>query len=249
MVEDIELIPYGCGRLRVTHFPKIGEPSDTIIKTADVDAKEVAVHGTTYQEFDNVVVPAARDYTLEIRGEGTGSVIINGKYSQEIDLSSGPATIENLKGLIPGDLRFDAGQYNNIRLVDARADQIEVIPIRRTVDTIKIVHTKRSDDVVKVITNLDPQETPFRVEYGTQEGVYTNTVTGFETGTITLSGIDPEETCFVRIAAVIKGEEVTAECAVEPGSEDILKPNPDVPQASLYRIWNRRRYRTRLASV
>ena len=232
LVEDIELIPYGCGRLRVTHFPKIGEPSDTIIKTADVDAKEVTVHGTTYQEFDNVVVPAARDYTLEIRGEGTGSVIINGKYSQEIDLSSGPATIENLKGLIPGDLRFDAGQYNNIRLVDARADQIEVIPIRRTVDTIKIVHTKRSDDVVKVITNLDPQETPFRVEYGTQEGVYTNTVTGFETGTITLSGIDPEETCFVRIAAVIKGEEVTAECAVEPGSEDILKPNPDVPQAS-----------------
>lgn len=172
-----------------THFPKIGEPSDTIIKTADVDAKEVTVHGTTYQEFDNVVVPAARDYTLEIRGEGTGSVIINGKYSQEIDLSSGPATIENLKGLIPGDLRFDAGQYNNIRLVDARADQIEVIPIRRTVDTIKIVHTKRSDDVVKVITNLDPQETPFRVEYGTQEGVYTNTVTGFETGTITLQAL------------------------------------------------------------
>ena len=232
LVEDIELIPYGCGRLRITHFPKIGEPSATIVKTAAVDSKEITVHGTTYQEFDNVVVPEARDYTLQIRGEGKGLLVINGKYSQEIDLSTGSATVENLKSLISGDLRFDAGQYNNIRLVDARADQLEVVPVRRSVDEIRIVHTKRSDDTVTVITNLDAQETPFRVEYGTQEGAYTNTVTGFETGTITLRGIDESKACYVRVIAMIQGEETAKECVIQPGSDDISKPDPNVPQAS-----------------
>ena len=121
-------------------------------------------NGVTYQEFDNVIVPAANNYTLHVRGNGVGSVVINGKYTQEIDLSTGSATITDLKNLLSGGFRFDAEQYNNIRFTDGvTVDEIEVVPVERSITEIQINSTRRSGDSIKLVTNLDPQETPYRV--------------------------------------------------------------------------------------
>ncbi len=233
LVEDIELIPYGCGRLRITHFPKIGEAQETVVRTAERDAEIVKDNGVTYQEFDNVIVPAANNYTLHVRGNGVGSVVINGKYTQEIDLSTGSATITDLKNLLSGGFRFDAEQYNNIRFTDGvTVDEIEVVPVERSITEVQINSTRRSGDSIKLVTNLDPQETPYRVVYGTESGVYTHTVRGFSSNTATLTGLDTDETYYVKVIAPIMGQEVeSAEMAFEPASEGGLKPNPNVPTA------------------
>ena len=98
-----------------------------------------------------------------------GSVVINGKYTQEIDLSTGSATITDLKNLLSGGFRFDAEQYNNIRFTDGvTVDEIEVVPVERSITEIQINSTRRSGDSIKLVTNLDPQETPYRVVYGTE---------------------------------------------------------------------------------
>ncbi|WP_195984204.1 family 16 glycoside hydrolase, partial [Clostridium sp. D33t1_170424_F3] len=234
LVEDIELIPYGSGRLRITHFPQIGEPSDTILKPADVYSKVLTVNGVTYQEFDNVVVPAAKNYTLRIAGSGAGTVIINGKYEQAIDLSSGEATIENLANLLSGDFRFKAGQYNNIRFTgDVTVDEIEVLPVKRSIDSLRVILAKRSGTSATLLTNLDPQETPFSVSYGVEGEDFTRTVTGYENGTIVLNGLDETAAYTVTVTAMIQGEAVSETRVLAPSSEeDVLKPDPNAMKAS-----------------
>ena len=234
LVEDIELIPYGCGRLRITHFPRIGEASDTVVRTAERDSKTISHNGVTYQEFDNVVVPTAANYTLRVAGQGAGTIVINGKYSSDIDLSSGEATVENLKNLLSGGFRFDAKQYNNIRFTgDVQVDEIEVTPVDRSITDIQVGSSRRTGDSIKITTNLDPQETPYRVVYGTESGVYTQTARGFSSGTATLTGLDQEATYYAKVIAPIDGvEQESEEMAFEPASSGGLKPNPNVPAAT-----------------
>ena len=231
-MEDIELIPYGCGRLRITHFPRIGEAAGTVVRT---DSNMVRHNGVTYQEFDNVVVPGAANYTLRVSGQGAGTMVVNGKSTQAVDLSGGEAVFENLKDLLSGGFKFNAKQYNNIRFTGGvRVDGIEVTPVDRAITGIEITSTKRTGDSIKLITNLDPQETPYRVVYGTEPGVYTNTVRGFSSGTATLTGLDKNATYYVKLIAPIQGREVeTDEMEFAPASSGGgLKPNPNVPAAT-----------------
>jgi Putative glycosyl hydrolase of unknown function (DUF1680). len=241
-MEDITLIPYGCGRLRITHFPTLGDVSD-VNEVVRTDSRVITRNGITYQEFDNLVVPKAKDYNLSVKAQGTGKIIINSKYTQEV---AGDFTINNLKGKLSGGFKFDAGQYNNIRFTgDIKASEVKVEMVEREITDIRILSSKRTGSDIQLTTNLDPQETPYRVVYGTVPGNYTNTIRGFSSGTATLTGLDETAVYYVKVLATICGvEQESQELLFETAeSEGGLKPNPNVPAAS-YEGFNTLNYMT-----
>lgn len=228
---DITLVPYGSQRLRITHFPTMNneQDTDTVIRT---ESNQITRNGVTYQEFDNIVVPKATDYRLKVTAEGSGTMIINSKYTQEV---SGSFELSGLKSLLSGYFQFTSGQYNNIRFTgDIQVSQIEVETVNREITGIEILNVVRNGSTARIITNLDAQETPYQVVYGTESGVYTNTVNGFSSGTATLQDLEENTVYYAKVLSTICGEKMESrevELRVS-SSEGGLKPNPDVPAAN-----------------
>lgn len=230
-VEDITLIPYGCGRLRITHFPTLGDEKQTnaVIRT---QSQTRTRNGITYQEFDNLVVPKAKDYKLVVKAEGSGTITINNKYVEQV---AGDFEISNLKSKLSGGFKFDQGQYNNVRFTgDITVSEVKVEVIEREITEINVIKASRNDSVIKISTNLDAQETPYKVVYGIEEGVYTKTVRGFSGSVATLTGTDSQQKYYAKVVATICGiEQESAEIVIETSeSSGGLKPNPNVPAAA-----------------
>ncbi|HOV69900.1 MAG TPA: glycoside hydrolase family 127 protein, partial [Clostridia bacterium] len=100
-VEDIELIPAACARLKITQIPVIQSAENTIVRT---DARITAESGMNAYEFTNLSVPYSVDYDLKVGycGAGCCKLIINGIDLGDIRLTPDESskTITGLKGLI-----------------------------------------------------------------------------------------------------------------------------------------------------
>ena len=230
LTAPVELIPYGSGRLRISQFPRIGAPSDSVVRT---DSYTVNVNGTLYTEFRNVVVPTASNFTLTVTGSGSGSMVVNGRYTTSISLTSGTATVSNLRNVITASgFRFAEGQFNNLRFTSGlTVESIKIDPVTRTYTDLVVSGATRSTSHMRFTTNLSLQETPFSVFYGTESGVYDMEVWGFNSSTATVTGIDPEKTYYAKVAAVINGVYKESQEYVFPGidsgDDNDLKPNPN----------------------
>ena len=243
-LETITLIPYGSSRLRITHFPTLNNtaPLDEIVRT---EGETLRRNGIVYQNFDNLVVPKATNYKLVVKAEGSGTVIINSKYSQDV---SGDFTIDNLKSLVGGYFRFDAGQYNNVRFTgDIVVNEVKVEVVGREIEDVQVIDAVRSSaTTAKIQTNLDEQETPYEIIYGTESGEYTKTVRGFSSATAVLTGLDGETEYFAKAVATVGGiKQESDECilAVSGSGGGGIKPNPNVPNA-VYTGFNTLNYMT-----
>jgi hypothetical protein len=231
MTEPVELIPYGSGRLRIAQFPRIGAPSETVIRR---DGGTVRQGGAVYTEFDNVVVPAAEDYTLVVHGTGAGRVQVNSRYGEALDLSGGTATVTGLKTKTSGSFQFRHEQLNNLRFTEGlTVSFVEVIPVGRAISDIAVGSVSRTTTGIRLTTNLSAQETPYRVVYGTEPGVYTAEVSGFAGGAAQITGLNPEATYYVRVRAVINGAaKESREYVLAPAPSDgALTPDPNAPEA------------------
>ena len=229
-MKDITLIPYACGRLHVSQIPTMNneESTESVIRETGNTIKR---NGVDYQEFDNLVVPKAKDYTLKVTAKGSGTMTINSKYTQKID---GNTVVEHLKSLpgLDGYFQFKEGQFNNIRFSgDIKVSKVEVESVEKTIEDIHVITSSRKGSYAKIVTNLDAQETPYQVSYGTQSGKYTHSADSFKTGTATLYNLDPEETYYAVVEATVNGKRVTSSEIVLSLSEDELSPNPNSPSA------------------
>lgn len=233
---DIELIPYGSGRLRISQFPAIGEPYTDVVK-AEGDSSKIKHLGNIYQEFKNIIVPAAQNYTLTVEGSGQGEVIVNNKGKVSVDLTLGSATLEGLKTLISdGNFKFTNGHFNNLRFTEGlQVDRLVVTPVNMEITDINIESYSRTDDYIKINTNLNAQETPYELLYKTtEEGDFTNSIIGFESQTAYITGIDPTLDYYVQIVAKVHGEDKASDVIVLKAEEvngGGLKPNPGAPNA------------------
>lgn len=228
---DITLVPYGSQRLRITHFPTMNNELDTerVVRT---ESNQITRNGVTYQDFDNIVVPKASNYRLKVTAEGSGTMIINSKYTQEV---SGSFELGDLKSLLSGDFQFTSGHYNNIRFTgDIQVSKVEVEVENREISDIEVLNVIRSGSTGKIITNLDAQETPYQVVYGTESGNYTHTVNGSSSSTATLQDLEENTVYYAKVLSTVCGQEmesreVVLEVAADQGG---LKPNPNVPAAT-----------------
>ncbi|MDR0671382.1 MAG: glycoside hydrolase family 127 protein [Oscillospiraceae bacterium] len=232
--EEITLIPYGAGRLRVTNFPRVGEYEATVVRTDILPTKH---NGVSYTEVDNVVVPTASDYTLHIAGSGTGTILVNGKWSQALDLSSGAASISNMRRKLSGAFQFKENTYNNIRFTDGLAvSRIEVVPVSGVQAPVSILSAARNaDGSFRVTTNIKSTiETRYHVKYGTAPGVYTMDEGNFDAPTATIVGTDPSATYYIRAWAYVNGAYTeSSEYILLPyDSSDNLRPNPNAAAAN-----------------
>lgn len=231
-MEEITLIPFGCGRLRITQFPTMDNQKATD-KVVREESKTIKRNGVVYQDFDNIVVPKADDYVLRITAEGTGKVIINSKYVQDV---SGNTTIEGLKELkgLNGYFQFKEEIFNNIRFCgDIKVSKIEIEALEKDMNEIQIITASRDGNSAKIVTNLLPQEVPYEVTYGTETGNYTETAAGFTTNTASLYNLDENQDYFAKIRAVINGEQRESQEVILKTADDSgdIALNPNVPEA------------------
>lgn len=238
--EEVELIPYGSGRLRITDIPRVsyGTTDGSIRRTTSQDGKIVrdsVDRNKKYLEFSHLVVPKASDYKLIIEGSGNGDLrlIINNKKELTVGFNHG-ANVDNLKGMISHqDCKFTNGHFNNVRMdvpSGVQISAIKVIPIGRSIVGITATGT-RSDTTATITTNLDPQETPFEIHYGVNANEMQKQVVGFAMGSTRLAGLDSNvDTYYAKIVATIKGEKVESSliALTKPTSgADDLEPDPN----------------------
>ncbi len=223
--KDVELVPYGCTRLRITQMPTVGTaPEDGKTVRAAEDAN-VYLEGTEKTvEFDNVVVPNASDYTLKVSYTGTGKlkVNINEMYEGEMEFTgTSPATLEHLASIVPGKDKhfyFEYGKYNNIRFIgndNVTITGIEVIP-SEVFEGPKILSATAAQDgtSVSLTTNIDRADGFYSVRYGTKSGEYTKTATNFFSKKAMITGLTPGETYYFQVVMTANGRQMASNEAV-----------------------------------
>lgn len=120
LCENITLIPYGCGRLKITQFPRVLNKIDGA--AARKNAK--TVNGGYL--FENVVVPPAKEYSAVIKTDRDGelSVTVNGKSTVSVKTSDKTAVLSGLKSLIPDTAtQFNCAHLNSVYI---KGENIEV---------------------------------------------------------------------------------------------------------------------------
>ncbi|WP_343252989.1 beta-L-arabinofuranosidase domain-containing protein [Ligaoa zhengdingensis] len=245
--EEIELIPYGCSRLRIVQMPRVGEAQPTVVRKAD-DAVSKTLDGEPVLEFDNLMVPNAENYQLKIYYTGSGSLRlnINSKYNQTVDFvdGSGPFVLDDLVGLLPTQndsmlgttvkaFQFGYGQYNNIRLFgesDVAIDRIEIVPVGK-LEKPEITKMETGVNSVKLTTNVSRADGFYRVLYGTESGNYTVSASGFRTNEANLTGLEENTTYYFKLSMLLDGKTVESE---EVSATTGGGPGADAPVADFY---------------
>lgn len=241
---DIELVPYACSRLRITEMPRIGENTQgVIVKTSAKDATIVcdAVNrNKKLLDFNKIVVPKAEEYRVDVQAIGTGKLLvkINNQLDLQVDINNG-ATIDNLKSLISDEyFMFTHGHFNSLKFPivdDIEIESIKVTPINRSITDVH-AQGKRAITTALISTNLDPQETPFRVLYGIKQDNLNSTVKANATNNLILEDLDADvETYYAKVITLIDGQQVESDVLTLEKQEQVnsaLMPNANAMDAN-----------------
>lgn len=246
--EEIELVPYGCSRLRIVQMPRVGDAEETVVRMAG-EAVSKTIDGEPVLEFDNVMVPNAENYQLNIFYSGSGKLRlnINAKYNQEIHFaeSGEPVVIDDLAGLLPTQedsmlgttvkaFQFGYGQYNNIRFFGESGvviEKVEIVPVHRLVKP-EITQTASDVTAIRLTTNVSRADGFYQVLYGTESGQYTTTASGFRTNIANLTGLRENTTYYCKLSMLLNGRTAESEeIAVTTGGSG---SGEDAPKADFY---------------
>lgn len=233
MTADIELIPFGCARLRITQFPQIGE-NTSVLRYSDVSVRTRG--DQRIQEISNVAVPEAGEYIMNVSytGAGTLSFVLNGKVIGEREFSgtSSSIGISGLKGMIADSyFMFNENHVNNIRFIGNDGVEITGISIRMVdrLDSVTVNSVSAVEGGFSVTTNIDREASQYYIRYGTSSGNYTVTASGFHGNTATVTGLSAGTYYFVVEANIGGNKTVSAESSVTvSGAEEDSGPSYSV---------------------
>lgn len=227
---DVELIPYACGRLRISQIPRVGTAAAETVRNGATtfvrklwDSQNERYADVRVQAFDNLVVRPADDYTLTIRysGSGTLNMQMNTVYERVLPLPEKPTAdeqiieISGLKQLIADkSLAFTAEHYNSLRFYartgDATITQVVVTPTAQAPDGLRVSAFGGDRAFTVTVAGRGNSFVPYTVSYGTSPDTVDCTASGFRTGSARITGLTGG-TYYYRVQAVLDGKTVTTQ--------------------------------------
>lgn len=206
----VELLPYGCGRLKIAHFPRIGDPADFMTRERH-SARERRIGNQQVLEFANVIVSRASNHTLRVTAKRSGRVElqINGQNFGPLQLRSGDTDITALREKIARPaLQFKEGQYNNVRFIgadSAHIQRITVVPAEE-ISSPEILRIDGGPAFAQLYTNLRRTDATLRIRYGTTARKLSRTASGFSSDAICITGLQPNTRYFFTLEALLRGQ-------------------------------------------
>lgn len=191
---EIELIPYGAARLKITHFPRVCDGSMNLIHN---DFTEQLRGGSLYRVFSNLTLPPANDWNLKISSQSDDYRV----FLNRSEISREGDTVYSLRGLSD---RCRFGIYNEISFIGGDVRSVEVIPIDADHD-IAALSVAPSESAFTVKVNTDRTVTAYEIDYGTDERSLTNHIRGFRGNVALVAGLAPDTDYYFRLSAVIDG--------------------------------------------
>ena len=223
--ETLTLVPYGCTRLKITHFPRVGKNGNTAYPEYSEDGKSAYFRG--------INLPEAEDYDIVIYGSGEGSARINNVYETGISFIDGKCVIKNAKTLISDRaFAFTRDHYNNIALTGCRADRIEIVAVNEFRSP-KVREITLRDRSVTITLDADRSFCPFEVLYGQARGVYTHRVSGFKGRRADINGLGPSRTYYFKVRYMISGDGYTTDEMALTTLPDVIRPAADVKEFTI----------------
>ncbi|MCI8360274.1 MAG: hypothetical protein HFE86_02935, partial [Clostridiales bacterium] len=237
LAEEIELIPFGCGRLRISQFPRIGE-CDTAAVVFD-DIRTFQQDGQTIQEIANVILPEAAEYNMTVFYTGRGSVQLrlnNRDQGAKSFTGAGEISIDGLRAMISDNaFQFTGEHKNNIRFIsdDVTVERVVITPVD-PVDAIIVDSVTGTAGAFTLRTNLTREIAPYTVEYGRASGEYTHTASGFHGNEAVVTGLE-SGTYYLKVKASVGGEQlesaeqtVTVTAVTPPSLEEGIGPDKEI---------------------
>ncbi len=237
LVEDIELVPFACTKLRITQFPRVTVGESSPLTYA---ARQWTQDGIAVQESANVAVPQAQEYNLTVTYAGSGSLhfVLNSKEQGPVSFDgSGTLEIRGLQSMISDSyFQFNEDHINNIRFTGN--DGVEIFSVTVTpvsaLETVEISGIATGDGSFTVNSNLDRESAQYVIRYSTESGKYTRTASGFHSTSATVTGLD-SGTYYLVVEAILDGKTVTSAeqtvtvTASDPsGSETVVAPEAPI---------------------
>ncbi len=251
---ELELIPYGCTRLKITHIPTLNGKNKL---EAYIPERKIR-QGRSFYEFSNITLPKAENYNAVIKGEGEGELCINGKAVIPVKFEKGIAKIRLLKSLISErDFAFDFEHYNNIRVYGAKADILEIVPVN-PLSKIAVKELTVSSCKAELLLNISGEYCSYKVSWGEKSGEYTCEAEGFSGERAVISALESSKHYFAKVSGFLNGvytesaeitfdtlendREDTAVSQLEilgvyPFYEGVSVEYKRVPNAEYYEIW------------
>ncbi len=191
---DIELVPYGAARLKVTHFPRIDDSVNYVYDNPKICRND----GNDYTNFSNVILPPADDWDLIINSsrDADRHVLINRSET----LSNG-GRVCGLKSLSEF---CRVGMYNEISISGDDIRSIEIVPVN-PMNEIQSLSISAKENSFTATVNTDRSNFAYEIDYGTDKKSLTNHIRGFRTNIAHVTGLVPNTEYFFRLSTLISG--------------------------------------------
>ncbi len=198
---EIELIPYGAARLKITHFPRITDDPVTIRRDDPMIGEK---DGQTVSEFRNVTLPVADDYTLKIFPESGEDyrLFVNGREAQIRD-----NRVENLKKC-SDFVKF--GSYNRITFIGDPVAAIEIEP-QNPVTAVCAEKIETRAHGITVYTNVSRSDYGYELDFGEDPRSLNRHFRRFGGRKARIGGLTPDKDYYFRLSSYIGGKRVGSE--------------------------------------
>ncbi|MGM9636855.1 MAG: beta-L-arabinofuranosidase domain-containing protein [Eubacteriales bacterium] len=198
---EIELIPYGAARLKITHFPRISDDVNRIYRDDPIVSR---TSDQTRCEFCNVTLPVAEGYALTIYPEAGNNyrLYLNGNLVDVVD-----NRVEELQNFSEY-CRF--GCYNRLTFMGDPIKAIEITP-KNQLTAVYATNIEARPYGITVTVNVDRKNYGYEIDLGEDRETLNRHFRGFKSQKAVISGLNPDTDYYFRLISTIGGKRVRSE--------------------------------------
>ncbi len=198
---EIDLIPYGAARLKITHFPRIGDGGINLLYDNPTYYYE---SGRTVSVFSGITLAPAEDYEVRITPESEGIYTF---FVNSVRCYPRSDVIKSLKRVVDG---AEPGKYLEMRAEGQKLLSVEIVPINPEIMPVAEKITSGYDFAL-ISLNIDRSDFGYEIDYGLSGEKLSRHMRGFKGRTALIAGLEPETSYDFVINSVMGGKNVRSE--------------------------------------